>query len=528
MDYFQYLSETYEDFKGLDKEKILLKIKDPNNTILLINNIKNFIFDHGYVLNKDLVLNYLLYVHNFSKEVDNIIINEILEYFKLQDYKHIFENEVLSFKGFEFKLIENGIDLNQLLQDHDILSNNEYSTFFISFLSEYIFERLKKVIVVEKENIYALIEKNNILCNYNNFYFLKDESSGDCFLNTYNNLQISKKNFEKTLNTTNCFVLNDHINYCSVSQHYQQKTVNPFQFNLDVLYFHKNILTKEIIVDIIKDFQDYKNIIDEIIIKNKNQNGELYSPNQMFVLDNKVFQSLFKENDVEQLKNLEITYKNLFYCFNNIHKTSTIFINNDTNTIGNILHEKVLNKYNTTFIVLDIINLTYNLQLEPIIQIINKGLKNNFLSITGMPNASNLLFYVNIIFNFLKEINHYMFYTTLPLTNYSDLILKIFLDILFLDFEDYDFIYYKNQFVIYGTRRHAIKTFNEIYNILKSNNITICNVEMYDKIFDDKFNVFEQEFCFLDTPKKELFELKNNKYDFDNTKILFDVNDLII
>lgn len=495
MDYFQYLSETYTIFKKKTKEEILSCIKDTNNTIHLINDIKNFIFSHEYVLNINLVTNYLLYIHNFSKEIDNILINKILDYYKLEDYKHIFDKKNLSFKAIEFKLLENGVDLEQLYFENQV-TRKQTSTFFIPFLSEYIFERLLNVIIIERENLYVLLNKGEILCNYNNFYV-----PSQC-----NYKSICKINNLPKEPNTKYFVLNEHIKYFSFSTPYKKEEYKAFEFDIKVLHDYKNVLTKESLLSLIKDLQKYKNIVNDVILFNQQkQFTNEYSSNQMIIFNNNIHQSYFKEQNIDNFNNYNITYQNLEHFFNQLYKDSTIFIHKN-DQINNILSNEMINVDNTLFIVFKIFSPFYNLKLDTIINVIDTTLRNNLISNITTFNVSNILFYVNVIYTFFKEINFHMSYDTLPLTDYSNLIFKIFLDMLFLELEEHNFIYFETQFIVYGTRKQALATFNKIQQILKKHNINIVNIQIYDKLFHNDIEVFDKKLPFTNIVKSYLFK----------------------
>lgn len=507
MDYFKYLSETYDDFKEMTKEEILTLIKQPSNTINLINDIKDFIFGHGYELNLNLILNYLLYIHNYSKEIDNILVNKILDYYKLEDYKHVFDNKKISFKGIEFKLIENGIDIKQIQFDNQIVIKGSYSTFFIPFLAQYIFNCLEKVIVIERENIYALVEKGIMSNNYNNFYV----SNPTFDTNLFKNNILAK---EPQLNMK-YFTLNEHIKYFSLATPYQKEKYKTFHFDINVLHDYKNVLTKESLLSLIKDLQKYKNIVNEIITNNlQNHFIDTYSLNQSIVINSNIHQSYFKEQDSNKLKNYNITYQRLEYFFDKLYSNSTIFIHKNNKNIDTIILNEISNFNNILFIVFKINSPFYSLKLQTVIDIINNIFRDNISSNLNSFNVSNILFYINTICDFFKEINFLMSYDTLPLTDYSYLIFKIFLDLLFLNFEEHNFVYFENQFIIYGSRKHALETFNKILQIFKNININISNIQIYDKLFHDSVEVFDKKIPFTNIIKADLF--KNIDIDIGN------------
>lgn len=507
MDYFQYLSDHYNCFKDMTKEEILASIKQPNNTIRLINDVKDFIFGHGYVLSVDLVLNYLLNVHNFSKEIDNFLINEILDYHKLEVYKHIFDKKTVSFKGIEFKLLENGVDINQLYLEYHI-SQKQYSHFFIPFLSDYIYNRLRDVIIIERENLYVLLNKDEIRCNYNNFFVPTQNTVIDT------NMKYDIDSTRKYLN------LNKHIKYFSLAKPYREEEYNAFEFDIQVLHDHKNMLTKEKLLSLIKDLQKYKNIVDEIIIRNKQkQLTSVYSPNQMFVFNNHIHQSYFKLMNIDKLRNCNISYYNLERFFSLLYPSSNIFMCNNKK-LNFMLNDEILNWNNILYIVFKTNSPFYSLKLDTLINSNNKVFRNNIISHITTFNVSNISFYLNTLYTFFKEINSLMSYDTLPLTDYSHLVFKIFLDLLFLDLDKHNFLCLENQFIVYGTRKQTLETYNKLKIMLQTSNINITNIQIYDKLLHSNIEVFGKKISFVDIDKSYLFENIDTEDDnnFDITK----------
>ncbi|QKE44611.1 putative inhibitor of apoptosis protein [Yalta virus] len=167
MDYLSILSQIDKDFIGLSNTDLIKQFNEPSNNIVLINDIKNFIFDNGLNLDVNVIGSYLA---SFIDEDDIVEFDLVYEYFKIFDKGNRICQDMRNIK---YK------DLNITLNDTDWPYSDTIIPFlgndipiYIRHLQTLIYLALKKTKIIDIDKI-KNIDISMIKDSYNNFYIKK-------------------------------------------------------------------------------------------------------------------------------------------------------------------------------------------------------------------------------------------------------------------------------------------------------------------------------------------------------------------
>lgn len=533
INYLEILKETNQLYSDLSLDEIKNKLNAPINKIVLINNIKNFIFKHNYKPTFELVYKYLKYLTS-KKDLNQalLIIFNIKNNFKYENFMDLTNYILQKLKNIIYITINDNtkIDYSDITNDlnnfHINYANKEQTQSICKLEECHLTKKKKYVFVKETENcIIYTIKYNNKKdklkfelkdlkqdldpdlrkklheaevkpdsesesdsesepdSENEEIYETEKEEESGTDEEDYENHYINKKTYIQKI-----YYKDSKVLFNKFSLPYKKKTIPDFEYNKKT--FNNNLLTLANKINLYTKISDYEYLISKLRNYYKCKYNIYTCCKYSYKIDSdKIYHYSLSVQDSELDYNCNIVYQ---YIKEKL-KNENIFYNFEFSQIKEKLPSIIYDNHNTVFYIFDLCKAFYNTRLDYMYDIIKEHL---------VKINNEELFQFEILFNYISIIkNSVPNLKYLPITKYSGILFKLYFKILFSSIDFKNYLIYVDDFIIYGTKEEVDNTFQAIEKILYKHKFSLSTFTIVDKIFHNELTFLQQKFEF---PKNNL------------------------